>query len=202
MRICFFGDSFVNGAGDDEALGWVGRLCAAERRAGLDLTAYNLGVRRDTSADVRTRWRREAKARLPHGLDGRLVFSFGLNDGADSDAGTGPRVARSRTLKNAKTILREASALAPTLMIGPLPVTDSRERNAEIVALSDGLHRHCVRREAPFLSLVAFAETHYDLWRAEAAAGDGIHPNARSYAALAETIGASPAWRTWLGKRP
>ena len=35
-RICFFGDSFVNGTGDDDALGWVGRLCAAERRAGLD----------------------------------------------------------------------------------------------------------------------------------------------------------------------
>ena len=25
MRICFFGDSFVNGTGDDECLGWVGR---------------------------------------------------------------------------------------------------------------------------------------------------------------------------------
>jgi acyl-CoA thioesterase-1 len=28
MRICFFGDSFVNGTGDDDGLGWVGRIVA------------------------------------------------------------------------------------------------------------------------------------------------------------------------------
>lgn len=26
MRICFIGDSFVNGTGDDTCLGWVGRI--------------------------------------------------------------------------------------------------------------------------------------------------------------------------------
>lgn len=77
MRLCFFGDSFVNGTGDDDCLGWVGRLCAAERRVGRDLTVYNLGVRRDTSDDILRRWRREAEARLPPGCGGRLVFSFG-----------------------------------------------------------------------------------------------------------------------------
>ncbi|HZC55143.1 MAG TPA: hypothetical protein VE396_03730 [Xanthobacteraceae bacterium] len=29
IRICFFGDSMVNGTGDDACLGWVGRICAA-----------------------------------------------------------------------------------------------------------------------------------------------------------------------------
>jgi lysophospholipase L1-like esterase len=28
IRICFVGDSFVNGTGDETALGWAGRLCA------------------------------------------------------------------------------------------------------------------------------------------------------------------------------
>jgi acyl-CoA thioesterase-1 len=55
MRICFFGDSFVNGTGDDDALGWVGRAVASARHAGRDVTAYNLGVRGDTSADVAAR---------------------------------------------------------------------------------------------------------------------------------------------------
>jgi hypothetical protein len=28
IRICFFGDSIVNGTGDDACLGWVGRICS------------------------------------------------------------------------------------------------------------------------------------------------------------------------------
>ncbi|MGA7119410.1 MAG: GDSL-type esterase/lipase family protein [Polyangiaceae bacterium] len=80
VRICFFGDSFVNGTGDDDGLGWVGRVVARARQGGRDVTAYNLGIRRDTSADVAARWMREARPRLPHEHDGRLVFSFGAND--------------------------------------------------------------------------------------------------------------------------
>ena len=85
MRICFIGDSFVNGVGDDSGLGWIGRLGVALRAAGCDLTLYNLGVRRDTSADIARRWRAEAEARLPEGVDGRLVFAFGTNDGTPGE---------------------------------------------------------------------------------------------------------------------
>ena len=67
IRVCFFGDSFVNGTGDDACLGWVGRACAAGRRNGMDLTCYNLGIRGDTSADVLRRWEHEARARLAPG---------------------------------------------------------------------------------------------------------------------------------------
>jgi acyl-CoA thioesterase-1 len=80
IRICFFGDSIVNGTGDDACLGWVGRVCSAARRDGIDLTCCNLGIRRDTSADVLIRWHAEARARLPDEYDGGLVFSFGGND--------------------------------------------------------------------------------------------------------------------------
>ena len=96
IRVCFFGDSFVNGTGDDACLGWVGRACAAGRRRGVDLTCYNLGIRRDTSADVPQRWEREAQARLPPEHDGRLVFSFGANDCCLTEDGSGVRVPPSR----------------------------------------------------------------------------------------------------------
>jgi hypothetical protein len=40
MGICFFfGDSFANGTGDDDALGCVGRILAQARHAGRDVTA-------------------------------------------------------------------------------------------------------------------------------------------------------------------
>lgn len=39
MRICFIGDSFVNGTGDPECLGWAGRICVTARK--LKSTARN-----------------------------------------------------------------------------------------------------------------------------------------------------------------
>ena len=198
MRICFFGDSFVNGTGDDGCLGWVGRLCSAERLCGADLTLYNLGIRRDTSEDVRRRWRLEADARLPDDCDGRLVFSFGLNDLAPIDERGTPRVDPDTSLNNAHAILKEASAWLPTLVVGPLPVTSSKDRNDDIERYSDQLKRLCVDLEVPFFDAAPFADEIYGTWRKEADAGDGIHPNAESYDALANAVHIWGPWRSWF----
>jgi len=196
MRICFFGDSFVNGTGDDACLGWTGRVCAAARRAGHDVTHYNLGIRRDTSADVAARWCREAAARLPAGPEGRLVFSFGANDCAP-DAGGGVRVPAGRCLVNAEAILAEASAWRPTLMVGPAPIGDDSAADARIAALSAALETLCGRLGVPFLAV--FATLAADpAWTAEAAAGDGTHPNSGGYARLAQLVGDWDAWRAWF----
>jgi len=61
MRICFVGDSFVNGTGDPEYLGWTGIICAVTRSWGYDITYYNLGIRRETSADILARWGRHGR---------------------------------------------------------------------------------------------------------------------------------------------
>jgi lysophospholipase L1-like esterase len=79
-RICFVGDSFVQGTGDPACLGWVGRLCAATWQAGYPLTVYKLGVRPETTAQIAARWQAECTLRLPPDCDARLVFSFGVND--------------------------------------------------------------------------------------------------------------------------
>jgi len=44
IRICFVGESFVNGTGDPEFLGWTGRVCRDAQRKGYEITHYNLGV--------------------------------------------------------------------------------------------------------------------------------------------------------------
>ena len=113
IRVCFFGDSFVNGTGDDTCLGWVGRACAAARQQGQDLTCYNLGIRRDTSADVLRRWKREALARLPPEHDGRLVYSFGANDCCLEDEANRVRVPQDAALANAREILADARSWLP-----------------------------------------------------------------------------------------
>ena len=200
VRICFFGDSFVNGTGDDACLGWVGRVCAAARHRGLDLTGYNLGIRRDTSADVAARWMREAEARLPPECDGRLVFAFGANDCA-SDPDGAPRLEIDRVLANAEAILAAARAWRPTLMVGPLPILDDRLADARIARLSSELRRLCERLSLPYFDALRVASCSAG-WRDEAAASDGSHPNERGYAELAGAIDRWPVWRRWLVARP
>ena len=195
MRICFIGDSFVNGTGDDDCLGWTGRLCAAARRRGRDITLYNLGIRRDTSSDIAERWQREARARLGPEHDGRLVFSFGVNDCVSEEPGQ-TRVPAARSLANARHILGAARAWLPTLMIGP-PPTGEPELNGRVTTLSDGLRAVCDDLGVPFLSpwerLIADG-----VWVREAVAGDGAHPNRLGYAVLADLIMEWPPWRAWV----
>lgn len=195
LRICFFGDSMVNGTGDDACLGWVGRACAAARQGGHDVTCYNLGIRRDTSEAVRIRWESEAEARLPADQDGRLVFSFGANDGCLGPDGA-LRVAPERSLANAEAILVAAVARRPVLMVGPLPICDP-EVDARTAELSARFSILCARLGIPFLSVIDIASAS-ETWRREVAAGDGAHPNADGYALIAGAFTRWAPWRAWL----
>ncbi len=197
MRICFIGDSFVNGTGDDDCLGWTGRVCSAARKAGHDLTFYNLGIRRDTSADIAARWRREAEARLPAEHDCRLVFSFGANDCTPGNEADGRRVARERTLAHARDILGTARAWLPTLMVGPLPVCDDPATNERIARLSKDMGRLCATLHVPYLEVFPLALSS-PLWTLETRKGDGAHPNVGGYALIAGAVERWDAWRHWI----
>jgi lysophospholipase L1-like esterase len=191
VRACFVGDSFVNGTGDDACLGWVGRVCAAMRARGSDITVYNLGIRRDTSADIAARWRDETSRRLPDGVDGLLVFSFGVNDTTVENGA--PRIRPQESIANARAILGTARGRWPTLMVGPPPIDDAAQ-NERTEALSKAFAGVCHELE------VAYLETYRPLlqveaWLSEARAGDGAHPNAGGYAALASLVAAWPAWQ-------
>ena len=194
MRLCFIGDSFVNGTGDPDCLGWVGRICAAARRRGHDLTAYNLGIRRDTSADIAARWQEEALRRLPAGMDCRLVFSFGAND-CVVEAG-GPRVAPAQSLASAGAILDTARRWHPTLMLGPPPLAMDGTR-ARLGDLSYAFAGLASELDIPYFVLFTPLSA-APLWHKESAAGDGAHPGAAGYVLIAELVEQWPAWRRWL----
>lgn len=195
MRICFIGDSFVNGVGDPLCQGWVGRICAQAKGRGVDLTAYNLGIRRDTSRDIAARWRAEALARQPSGQPGLLVFSFGVND-CCPDEDCGVRVPLADSLATAHRILAEARTLRPTLMVGPPPIADDAI-NARTLALITGLSRLCGELAVPFFDTFLPLSA-IPVWAAEVQAGDGAHPAAGGYDALAALIGQWPAWQAAL----
>lgn len=197
IRICFLGDSFVNGTGDDDALGWVGRVCADARAAGADVTCYNLGIRRQTSRDVLARWRAECAPRLPAGCDGRLVLSFGVND-TTLENGV-PRVAHAEACATLRRLLIETAAL-PRVMVGPPPIDDDAQ-NARIATLAAEFARICADGGVPWVDLYAPLVAD-PVYRAEVAANDGAHPRRGGYARMAAIVLASPHWWFHLGATP
>lgn len=185
LRMLAFGDSFTAGVGDPEGRGWVGRVAAASFAAGRPLTAYALGVRRETSVEVAVRWRFEAMARLAPSADCRVVFAVGAND-TTLERGA-ERVAPERSRMALEKMLEQAAALGlPAAVAGPPPVGDAAQR-ARVGALSDAFGALCAARAVPFWP-VAEPLAAASAWLAEQAAGDGAHPAAGGYDALAAAL--------------
>ena len=193
VRICFFGDSLVNGTLDDTYLGWPARLCAA---LPLQVTHYNLGIRANTAVDILERWELEASRRWKEGTEKRLVFSFGTND-CSLEAGR-PRVAVAESVAAAEKILARASEVCPVLFTGP-PAVELPDGPASLVRLEELSQRYAElsrRMNVPYFNLFAATQGNED-WSQAAVRGDGVHPDASGYAFFADVIGAWEAWRLW-----
>ncbi len=188
--MCFIGDSFIAGVGDDEARGWVGRVVRDARAMGANITAYNLGVRRETTVQVAARLPLEAPPRLADGDVAGVVFSTGVNDTTSDDDGT--RTSLEQSLAALRASLEYcATRRWPVLVIGPPPI-DDQSQNLRTQQLSVAMEGVCVESGHRFVSI--FGELSEDaVWRAAVAAGDGAHPGAVGYQRLAELI-----WPTFL----
>ncbi|NEM08015.1 GDSL-type esterase/lipase family protein [Geodermatophilus normandii] len=194
LRICFVGDSFTAGTGDETGAGWVGTVLAALRDDGVAVTGYPLGVRRETSLDIARRWYPEVRARLRDGTDHRVVLSFGAND---VSAPTGrARVPQERTLDVLAAVLDEAHAAGwPAFVTGPPPVPDDDARTGRALALSAAMAEVAAARRVPFADLAAPLAADPS-WAGAVRAGDGIHPDVRGYRLLAGLL--LPPLRAWL----
>lgn len=194
MRLCFFGDSLVNGTCDPACLGWVGRVCANARETGYDVTVYNLGIRKNTSSDVLQRWHRESDQRLPADSPSSTIFSFGINDCAVEDGRL--RVAPDQSIINARAILAVAQSLRPILMIGPAPIADE-DMNERTRNLSITYERLCSELAVPYLQVFEHLLAS-DEYLDEVRRGDGSHPGAMGYDIFARLIIGWSAWRELL----
>lgn len=190
IRICFLGDSFVNGTGDETTLGWAGRLCAAANASGTPITYYNLGIRGNTSRDILHRWERESALRLPESCDGRLVISCGVNDTAIALGQV--RVSPEESCANLQAILRSAKQKYRVLIVGPPPVEEG-DRNTRIEAISAAYAREAESQGIPYIELYSHLVTD-EAYRREVAANDGSHPRSQGYQTMARIIGTSQSW--------
>ncbi|MEF2231705.1 MAG: GDSL-type esterase/lipase family protein [Pseudodesulfovibrio sp.] len=183
MILCFFGDSLTLGYGDPAGLGWPGRVSGALHNGGRDVTAYNLGIRRDSSMLIAGRWREEADRRAIEGDPLKLVFSFGVADMTNG-------VPRDETLAAAEALLTEARGLGDVLVVGPPPVLDEA-KCARVADLSRAIAALCDFLGVPFVPTMdgLLADPIYIQALAD---GDTVHPTAAGYAAMARLILAAP----------
>lgn len=194
LRICFLGESFVNGTGDPECLGWTGRICQAAIDQGHDITHYNLGIRRETSRELLARAPQEIPLRLPPDCHGRVIYSFGTNDTTWENGKT--RIALDESVNNLTQLLTWTTPQYPVLVISPCPIDDS-EQNARTQDLVSAMAEVAQIRNVAFLDVFTPLLTS-SVWLPEAKQNDGAHPLAQGYAELAAIISHWPAWQQWF----
>jgi len=192
--VLFFGDSFVAGAGDDQGLGWPTRLTAAAWAAELPLTAYNLGVRGESTREVARRFRAETDPRLIPGADNRVVLAVGANDVSLDENGE-QELATEESVGLMSEMLDWCRARGITAMLlgpGPAGIPD---HDARARALGERFEGLCDERGLRFVAILDELLAS-DAWIASRSRRDGIHPAAEGYATLADLL--EPAFLDWL----
>lgn len=191
LRICFIGDSFTLGTGDDDGLGWAGRVHAVERGRGIDLTSYNLGVRGQTGAEIAGRAPREISERIAGKGDRQaVVILFGTND-----------IRLDRPVEESATamesLVRWSLGQGFAVFAVGCPHAAEPELDALRALRNVNLEETVRRLGAPFLD-IRERVADWSPWHRGAMEGDGIHPGAEGYAAVAAVFASWSPWRRWL----
>ncbi|MFC7487755.1 GDSL-type esterase/lipase family protein [Knoellia sp. CPCC 206453] len=190
VAIVFMGDSLVAGVGDPKGQGWVTRVVGRTAHPEVEFTAYNLGVRGQTSGDVLARWHTECPPRWKSRSERRLVVSYGANDIA-----AGVTLARHRL--NLANILDEAASTGVAAFVVSSPPTSDEAFNEKLAVLVEAQADVCARRSVPFVDCFRPLLGH-DQWRSELAASrDGHHPGQAGYGLIAWLV-LHNGWNEWL----
>jgi acyl-CoA thioesterase-1 len=194
VGLVFVGASLVAGVGDPKGQGWVSRVVGRTHSADLELTAYNLGVRGDTTADVLARWKSECAPRWQGRAEKRLVVSVGTGD-----AMRGVTLARHR-LNLANILDDAASAGIGTFVVSPPPADDD-DINAKLDVLVEAQADVCSRRNVPFVDCFRPLLGH-EQWQTDLAASRvQHHPGQAGYGLIAWLV-LHNGWYDWLQISP
>lgn len=190
LALVFLGASLVAGVGDPKGQGWVTRVVGRTQHPDLELTAYNLGVRGDTSANVLQRWGTEVPLRWAGRTERRVVVSVGT-----SDVVSGITLARHRL--NLANLLDDATASGVGAFVVSPPPTDDAELNERLEVLVDAQADVCARRGIPFVDCFAPLLGH-EQWSSDLAASRvPHHPGQAGYGLIAWLV-LHNGWDDWL----
>ena len=189
IALVFIGDAYVAGYGDPKGLGWVSRVVGRTAHDDVDITAYQLGVRNETSADVLARWRIECPPRWKGRSEKRLVVAVGHND-----AVSGMSTARVRL--NLANILDDAAASGvAAFAVGPTPTLDA-DLNAQLEIVVEAQADVCARRGVPYVDCYRPLISH-EQWHSDLGAAGGVYPGQAGYGLIAWLV-LHGGWDKWL----
>jgi acyl-CoA thioesterase-1 len=190
VALVFLGASLVAGVGDPKGQGWVTRVVGRTQHPDLELTAYNLGVRGNTTADLLDRWATEVPTRWVGRTERRLVVSAGTNDIV-----SGISLARHRL--NLANLLDDAAAQGVGTFVVSPPPSDDDELNSRLEVLVEAQADVCARRNVPFVDSYHPLRSH-DQWRTDLAASSiPHHPGQAGYGLIAWLV-LHNGWSEWL----
>ena len=107
----------------------------------------------------------------------------------------GPRVTPTASAAKLGDLLAQVPETGwPVLVIGP-PAVDDEEQNERSAVLDVAFARVCAQHQVPYVGVLPALREH-QVWRRQVREGDGAHPGAEGYEALAALL--LPAWRAWL----
>jgi len=177
------------GVGDPKSQGWLTRVLARTTAEDLRLTAYNLAVVGDTSAQVLQRSTTEALDRWAGHDDRRLVVSLGLEDARE-----GISIARHR-LNLANTLDTATGAGIAPFVVGPAPTGDP-DFDDTLQRYAEAQYDVCDRRSITFVDCLNPLRTH-DQWLTDVTTGDGL-PAQAGYGLIAWLV-LNSGWRPFMG---
>lgn len=182
MEIGAWGDSITYGAGDTEALGWVGRLRRElyESESGI----YNRGICGDSTTDVLKRFEIELESIEPT----VIILAVGINDSKFPEGGAENKVPIGIFKDNIKQLASKAKSKSKKVILIGLTEVNEQEIESSSVFQNDIIRKYddCLQELAhdeniDFISMRGVLDTQADL-------EDGLHPNATGYEKMFRTI--------------
>lgn len=105
------------------------------------------------------------------------------------------RVSTAESAEHLTSLLRGIRAAGWTaLVIGPPPIAD-RAHNVRTATLAEHLATVAAKENAPYVGRLPVL-LRSPVWMAQVTVGDGAHPAAEGYTALADMLW--PRWAAWL----
>lgn len=182
MEIGAWGDSITYGAGDAEALGWVGRL--RKESYEKDYGVYNRGICGDTTEDVLKRFDIEVSSIEPN----FIILAVGINDSKIPKGEKSNKIPFSAFQRNVEQLLAKAKSKSQKILV--IGLTEVNEKTIEssstftneVIQKYDAYLREVANKEqVNFVNMQGVLDIQSDL-------EDGLHPNAKGYEKMFKTI--------------
>jgi len=191
-RIVVFGSSSVQGRGDPEGGGFVGRLRHWHEALAEENVTFNLGLAGDSSTKMLARFALEVPVRKPE----LIILYPGLNDIRRSSHTAPTALGANEFAANIRALVTSSMSIAPTIFVSAFPIDETRTtpwKGSNYVYLSsDAANFSEIGRQQSEASGAHYLPV-FEHWSKDGAAAanlsfDGLHGTPEAHKRLADKL--------------